>query len=113
MVRFLKKFFSREARLKARWEARFQGIDISKFAVCVECDDPIVPGNFVGECSVCLSTKKKLIHAGFRAIATNQAAFCESAGFGIGYWDGEKIVKRRESAASKAMRTGSPVFEEY
>ena len=78
-----------------------------KTAECICCDDPILPGDFVGVGILKKNPKREgLIHAGFHRTLNKPDAFCETGAIGIGFWDGERVVKVGESAASKTMRTG-------
>ncbi|MEX0916904.1 MAG: hypothetical protein WDZ90_00025 [Candidatus Paceibacterota bacterium] len=80
-------------------------------ARCAGCDDPIIPGDFVGVCYV--EGEAQLIHAGYHRTLDRTDAFCETGAIGSGIWDGEKYIRFGESAAESAFRTGEPQFRKY
>src|SRR3989344_4961854 len=93
-----------------RWK-RMAGKAIAenRIAECIDCDDPIVPGDFVAVESSCSDVSHQhLVHAGFHFTLNNRNAFCETGAVGIGYWDGIQVINCGESLAAKALRTGEP-----
>jgi hypothetical protein len=85
------------------WKQKTRKIPPQECATCCACDDPIYPGEFVGE-----TTDGRLVHAGYHySLTRGETAFCETAAIGSGFWDGKQVVGRVESAGSKAMRTGT------
>lgn len=87
-----------------RWKRRMRKLAPDRKGACCLCDDPILPGDFVGETS-----DGRLVHAGFHWTARDKNAFCETAAIGIGHWHPEGLVRLAETAAAEAMRTGKPV----
>ncbi len=91
------------------WKKRAKkAVVLGQITSCVACDDPIVPGDFVGICHVGDDPAKKLIHAGFHFSLSEMDAFCETGAIGCAFWDGEKAVGIGESMAATAIRTGKP-----
>lgn len=80
MFAWLRYWFWKRKAMKAIREG--------KVAVCALCDDPIVPGDFVGRAYIWGNCEERevLVHAGFHSTLTNPDAFCETDAFGIGYW---------------------------
>ncbi len=83
-----------------------KAIEAKKIAQCVLCDDPIVPGDFVGICTVGDALEERLVHAGYHFTLNDRDAICETGAIGCGVWDGEKVIGTGESLAEKALRTG-------
>lgn len=74
---------------------------------CHMCDDPIVPGDFVG-IGVTKDQKEVLVHAGYHFSLSHIDAFCETGAIGCAVWDGKQALPLGESLAARAMRTGQP-----
>lgn len=87
------------------WKRRARkAIEEGLIATCHDCNDPIVPGDFiaVGEDK----GKPILVHAGYHFAISNMCAFCESGGCGSAHWDGKRVVFEGESMIAAAIRTG-------
>jgi hypothetical protein len=88
-----------------RWKRRARkAIAAGHVAKCANCDDPIVPGDFVtrgldGDQPV-------LVHAGFHYTLRERDAFCETGAVGTGFWTETGFMGTGESLAAKALRTG-------
>jgi hypothetical protein len=95
-------------KMYQQWKkAAEEAVKKGRTAKCDTCKDPIVPGDFVGVCIDPNDREKELfVHAGFHFSISQMDAFCETAGIGCGYWDGEKLVNEQESAIAAAARTG-------
>jgi hypothetical protein len=92
-----------------RWKRMARkAIEAQKTAPCALCDDPIVPGDFVGICTVGSDSKERMVHTGFHFTIDGRNAFCETGAVGCGIWDGERVAGIGESLAAKAIRTGQP-----
>ena len=77
-------------------------------APCMSCDDPIVPGDFIGISHFRGSSEKKLIHSGYHVSMSQMDAFCETGAIGAAFWNGKEAVGIGESLGAKAIRTGKP-----
>ena len=75
-------------------------------AVCCQCADPIIPGDFVGLGIDTTTGKDVFVHAGYHFAISGMDACCESGSVGCGHWDGEKVVRRGESMIEVALKTG-------
>jgi hypothetical protein len=73
-------------------------------AKCCACNDPIVPGDFVGT-GVNKKNRPILVHSGFHFSLSKRDAFCETGAIGTGFWDGHQVQGTGESLAAKALRT--------
>jgi hypothetical protein len=77
---------------------------------CADCEDPIVPGDFVARGEVrrwLIFSKPVLVHAGFHYTMEREDAFCLTGAMGCGYWDGTKVISEHEALASRVMREGT------
>lgn len=87
------------------WRSRAKKIPKARCSICIICNEPIVPGNFVGE-----TADGALVHAGFhKSAVTGKDAFCESGGIGIGFWNGERVEYAGPSLAARVLESGEPM----
>jgi hypothetical protein len=82
-----------------------QAVVAGKTATCCMCDDPIIPGDFVG-IGLDEEGNEVLMHAGFHFSLSGMHAYCETAAVGCGTWNGNRVAHIGESSVSKAFRTG-------
>ena len=75
---------------------------------CAICFDHIFPGDFVGVCA-----SEEFVHAGYHFTLTEQNAFCETGGIGVGHWNGEFVEGVLEAVVEKAFRTGETQIGTY
>jgi len=74
-------------------------------AECCLCDDPIVPGDFVGVgCDE--NNKPVLVHAGWHFTLKKRDAFCDTDAISTGIWDGHQVHSKGESLLAKVAETG-------
>ena len=74
-------------------------------AICYSCNDPIVPGDFIG-IGINKDKKEVFVHAGYHFSLSKADAFCETGAIGCAYWDGRQVVGFGESLVAKTIRTG-------
>lgn len=87
------------------WKRRAtKNVRAGRVAKCAFCQDPIVPGDYVG----IMSSSNDLVHAGFHFSVSQPDAFCEIGAVAVGVWDGVQVVGFGESPATHVIRTGRP-----
>jgi hypothetical protein len=84
MLEWIDYFFWKKRAKKAQ--------ALGKTTRCVACDDPIVPGDFVGICFVGNDPTEKLIHAGYHFSISKIDAFCDTGAVGSAVWNGTKAL---------------------
>ena len=73
---------------------------------CALCDDPIVPGDFVGVGTDLKDNSSVLVHAGYHFTLNSRHAICKTGAIGSGIWSGKEVLYTSESLVAKALRTG-------
>ena len=90
------------------WKRRVRKVAPELCSICCVCNDPIYPKEFVGQTS-----DGRLVHAGFHfSLTKGECAFCETGSIGIGFWDGEKVAGKINSAAEIACNIGKSVIRD-